>query len=58
MNDRMYRHPAVQENIKRLAAFGYRLIGPVEGDLACGRRGTGHLADVADIVAAIEESVS
>ena len=58
MNDAMYGHPGVQENIKRLASFGYRLVGPVEGDLACGRRGTGHLADVADIVAAIEQAVT
>ncbi|MCM8813434.1 MAG: hypothetical protein NC924_05805 [Candidatus Omnitrophica bacterium] len=54
MNDRMYQHPAVQANIRRLQEFNYSLLLPVEGDLACGRRGIGHLADVAEITKEIE----
>lgn len=54
MNDQMYRHPAVQENIRRLQSFGYTIVSPIEGDLACGRRGLGHVADVAEIVREIE----
>lgn len=52
MNDRMYEHPAVKENIARLTGFGYHFIGPVRGRLACGREGNGCLADPAAIVEA------
>ena len=45
MNDRMYAHPAVQENIARLKRWGVRFVDPDEGRLACGRDGKGRLAD-------------
>lgn len=51
MNENMYTHPVVQENIKRLKKLGYRFIGPIKGHLACGREGLGHLAGVEEIVA-------
>jgi len=50
MNDRMYTHAAVTENLARLRHFGYHIVEPVHGDLACGRKGTGHLAPTEDIV--------
>jgi phosphopantothenoylcysteine decarboxylase/phosphopantothenate--cysteine ligase len=50
MNTSMYNHPAVQENIKRLIARGDRFCGPVEGILATGHRGMGHLAPPEEIV--------
>lgn len=50
MDDRMYHHPIVQGNIKRLKDIGYKFIGPVEGPLASGRVGVGRLAPVEDIV--------
>ena len=52
MNDRMYAHPAVQENITRLKAWGVRFVDPEEGRLACGRAGQGRLADPVRIEAA------
>lgn len=52
MNDGMYRHPVVQENIARLRKIGYRFVGPAEGRLACGREAIGRLADIGDIVRA------
>ena len=55
MNDRMYNHPVVQENVKRLAALGYRLIGPATGRLASGKEGIGRLADLDDIQRAVAE---
>jgi len=54
MNDAMYRHPAVQENIERLRQRGCVFVGPVEGRLATGKVGIGRLAPVEDIMAAIE----
>ena len=50
MNDKMYRHPVTQDNIKRLKKIGYRFIGPIKGRLACGCEEMGHIADIRDIV--------
>ena len=41
MNTNMYENPIVQDNIKKLKAFGYEFIGPIEGRLACGTSGAG-----------------
>lgn len=45
MNSRMYLHPATQENLRRLASFGYEIIAPDTGMLACGEEGPGRLPD-------------
>jgi phosphopantothenoylcysteine decarboxylase/phosphopantothenate--cysteine ligase len=50
MNVNMYHHPAVQNNMRRLAEYGYRFIEPTEGYLACGWIGKGRLAEPADIL--------
>ncbi len=44
MNDNMYRHPATQENMKKLKEFGYEFVEPVKGPLVCGRDDIGHIA--------------
>ncbi|GAB7388080.1 bifunctional phosphopantothenoylcysteine decarboxylase/phosphopantothenate--cysteine ligase CoaBC [Bacillaceae bacterium] len=54
MNVHMYRHPAVEANIRQLQAWGVRFIEPGEGPLACGYVGKGRLAEPEEIVAAIE----
>ena len=51
METAMYRHPAAQRNLQRLADMRYRLIGPEDGALASGRSGMGRLADPERIVA-------
>lgn len=53
MNTHMYEHPAVQQNMKTLASFGYHFIEPKEGLLACGYVGKGRLAEPEEIVNAI-----
>ena len=58
MNDRMYTHPAVRENLARLRARGAVIIEPACGWLACGRIGQGRLADTADIVTAMLEATA
>ncbi len=54
MNLLMWSHPATQANLATLKARGALQVGPGTGDLACGEVGDGRMADVADIVAAIE----
>ena len=44
MNDNMYTHPLTQRNIAQLRAIGHQFIDPIEGDLACGYVGVGHIA--------------
>ncbi len=44
MNENMYLHPAVQNNIKTLKSRGVRFIEPDRGYLACGISGWGRLA--------------
>ncbi len=50
MNHRMWAHPATRRNIAQLTADGVRLVGPVEGEMACGEYGPGRMADPAEIV--------
>jgi len=58
MNVRMWLHPAVQANVARLKAFegfhGVAVVGPDEGEMACGEFGPGRMAEPATILAAIE----
>jgi len=41
----MYKHPSTDENIKKLKSFAYKLIEPVEGELASGLKGVGRLEE-------------
>lgn len=50
MNDRMFEHPAVQENLDTLRARGVRVQSPATGDLACGTRGPGRLPEPEEIL--------
>jgi len=54
MNVRMWDHPATQANVKTLVDRGVTMIGPVEGDMACGEFGMGRMVEPMDIVEAIE----
>ena len=53
MNCEMWAHPAVQRNIETLKGWGIRMVGPEEGELACGVNGMGRMAEPEQIVAAI-----
>jgi len=50
MNVHMYRHPMTQQNLKQVRRFGYHIVGPDIGQLACGYEAIGHLADPEQIV--------
>ena len=53
MNVRMWLHPAVQANVERLKGFdgfhGVAVVGPDEGEMACGEFGPGRMAEPAVI---------
>ena len=58
MNDRMWNHPAVQENIAILKKRGYTFVDPDSGFLACGTYAKGRLANPVHIVEEIVRCVS
>ena len=45
MNVRMWEHPTTKINLKKLKDFGYKVIGPDIGDMACGEYGEGKMSD-------------
>lgn len=55
MNAEMWAHKATQRNIETLKRDGILMVGPGDGMLACGEVGPGRLAEVPDMVAAIED---
>jgi phosphopantothenoylcysteine decarboxylase/phosphopantothenate--cysteine ligase len=55
MNTEMWNHPIVQRNLRWLAEAGrYRVVAPAEKRLACGDVGVGGLAEVPDVLAALD----
>lgn len=54
MNVRMWDHPATQRNLATLRGDGIAVIGPNDGDMACGEFGPGRMAEPLEIVAALE----
>ena len=54
MNSNMYTNPIVQKNIAALREYGYEIIEPATGHLACGVTGVGRLPEPEDIVDYIE----
>jgi len=58
MNVRMWQHAATQRNLATLRGDGIGFVGPNEGDMACGEHGPGRMAEVPQIVAAIEAALA
>ena len=56
MNVRMWTHAATQRNLATLQSDGIAIVGPDEGDMACGEFGPGRMAEVPEIVAAVQVS--
>lgn len=46
MNCNMWENPIIQENIKKLSTFGYKILEPENGYLACGYEGKGRLCSL------------
>ena len=55
MNIRMWEHDATQENLTVLKARGVNVIGPEEGDMACGEYGMGRMSEPDAITNAIKK---
>ena len=49
MNVRMWEHPSTHKNISTLKSYGYKIIGPDIGDMACGEFGEGKMSEPKDI---------
>ena len=45
MNVRMWEHQSTQKNLKVLKSYGYKIIGPEIGDMACGEYGEGKMSE-------------
>jgi phosphopantothenoylcysteine decarboxylase/phosphopantothenate--cysteine ligase len=52
MNVRMWQHPATQRNLAVLQRDGILVVGPDDGNMACGEFGPGRMSEVPDIIAA------
>ena len=50
MNVRMWEHKSNKENLKKLINFGYEIIGPETGEMACGEYGEGKMSEPKFIV--------
>ncbi len=54
MNVRMWIHKATQKNLKTLIEYGYRFIGPEDGEMACGEFGKGKMSSSIKILSFLE----
>lgn len=57
MNTKMYINPVTQDNLLLAKHYGYRIVEPIVGYLACGDNGLGKLADLDIIKEAIAEEL-
>ncbi|MDC3120975.1 bifunctional phosphopantothenoylcysteine decarboxylase/phosphopantothenate--cysteine ligase CoaBC [Candidatus Pelagibacter sp.] len=55
MNVRMWEHQTTKANLKKLKDYGYKLIGPEIGDMACGEYGEGKMSDPKKIAEEIHQ---
>lgn len=56
MNPKMWKHPAVQDNVKKLKSRGVHFVGPVSGRTACGSaKGPGRMAEPTKIYTVIDD---
>src|SRR6185436_1155292 len=58
MNVRMWQHAATQRNVAQVARDGVTIVGPNDGEMACGEFGPGRMAEPAEIAAAIDAQFS
>lgn len=58
MNVRMWTHPATQRNLLALRSAGCVILGPSDGEMACGEFGPGRMLEPLEIVAALEGLIS
>ena len=49
MNVRMWSHAATRNNCETLKGYGYKFIGPIKGEMACGEYGDGKMSSPKEI---------
>tara|TARA_B100000963_G_scaffold291159_1_gene261144 strand:+ start:2281 stop:3486 length:1206 start_codon:yes stop_codon:yes gene_type:complete len=54
MNVRMWEHQSTKDNLRTLKSYGYKVIGPITGDMACGEYGEGKMSEPTDIINEIQ----
>ncbi|MBQ4576912.1 MAG: bifunctional phosphopantothenoylcysteine decarboxylase/phosphopantothenate--cysteine ligase CoaBC [Firmicutes bacterium] len=58
MNTNMFRNPIVQDNMDKLRRFGYHIVQPATGLLACGDVGEGKMPEESLLIAALEKEIA
>lgn len=58
MNTRMYENPVTQDNLQTLRRYGWEIIEPANGRLACGTIGKGKLPDPDHLLEAVLHALS
>jgi len=54
MNVRMWEHQSTKDNLLKLKNYGYKIIGPEIGDMACGEFGKGKMTEPNEIIREVE----
>ena len=57
MNTNMFENPIVQDNLKKLQDFGYEVIQPASGYLACGDTGAGKMPEPETLLSYILQEI-
>ena len=58
MNTNMFENPIVQDNLKTLSHYGFEVIAPAEGYLACGDTGAGKMPEPETLLSYIEKEIA
>ena len=58
MNVRMWEHKSTKDNLQKLSTYGYKLIGPTIGNMACGEFGEGKMSNPSEIFDKISNYLS
>lgn len=57
MNTRMYENPVTQDNLELLRRYGWQVLEPASGHLACGAAGLGKMPEPEDLLEAVDHAV-
>jgi phosphopantothenoylcysteine decarboxylase/phosphopantothenate--cysteine ligase len=58
MNVRMWEHQSTKQNLEKLRNYGYKIIGPIVGEMACGEYGEGKMSEPLEIFNTINNFLS
>lgn len=58
MNTAMYENPVLQDNLRLLERYGYQIIEPANGHLACGDTGAGKMPEPDDLLSFIIKEIA